>query len=281
MSNEQLPEQQIEQPIPALNIPVESESEAPDVPATPEAEQQAAETATAPEQSQTEQQDAADEPSVQEDDQPKKPNRTAQYIDRLKEQRNDAKREAEAARAELMRLQERMSQPVEYDEYDDDARQAHTTRQVLDEQRAEDAQTRLEAAQEAAWNQGVDAFYQSIEANADRFPNLANEFNQLQGVTPVMAETLMESDLSAELAHWMVSNPQEVARMATLPPAQQIRHLALQEGRIAQAPKARKVSQAPPPPPQVTSAASPSQKDPADMSMEEYAAYYRKREGQG
>lgn len=281
MSEELQTPQSEQNPVPPLNIPVESASEAPEVPATPEAEQQAGDTATAPEQSETEQQQAADEPSAQEEDQPKKPNRTAQYIDRLKEQRNAAKQEADAARAELARLQQRMNQPVEYDEYDDDARQAHTTRQVLDEQRAEDAYARLEQAQEAAWKQGVDAFYQSIEANADRFPNLANDFTNLQGVTEVMAETLMESEMPAELAHWMVSNPQEVARMATLSPAQQIRSLALQEGRIAQAPKARKVSQAPPPPPQVTSAASPSQKDPADMSMDEYAAYYRKREGQG
>lgn len=278
MSNEQLQQQLELNPVPALNIPVESDSETPaEASVTPEAETQLEKAEDAPVQQQ-----ADDEPSVQEDDQPKKkPSKAKEYINRLRGERNDALREAEAARAELARLQERMSKPVEYDEYDDDARQAHTTRQVLDEQRAEDAHARLEQAQEAAWNQGVDAFYQSIEANADRFPNLANEFNQLQGVTTVMAETLMESDLSAELAHWMVSNPQEVARMATLPPAQQIRHLALQEGRIAQAPKARKVSQAPPPPPQVTSAASPSQKDPADMSMEEYAAYYRKREGQG
>lgn len=278
MSNEQLQQQLEPNPVPALNIPVESELETPaEAAVTPEAETQPEKAEDAPVQQQ-----ADDEPSVQEDDQPKKkPSKAKEYINRLRGERNDALREAEAARAELARLQERMSKPVEYDEYDDDARQAHTTRQVLDEQRAEDAHARLEQAQKAAWNQGVDAFYQSIEANADRFPNLANEFNQLQGVTTVMAETLMESDLSAELAHWMVSNPQEVARMATLPPAQQIRHLALQEGRIAQAPKARKVSQAPPPPPQVTSAASPSQKDPADMSMEEYAAYYRKREGQG
>ena len=274
MSTEQLQEQQIEQPIPALNIP-ESESEAPiEAPATPEAETPPEQTEAAPEQSQTE-----DEPSTQEDEPPKKPNRTKDYIDRLKGQRNDALREADAARAELTRLHERLSKPVEIDEYDDDARQAHTTRQVLDEQRYEDARSKLETAQESAWNQGVQSFYESVEASADRFPDLANQFNQLNGVTPVMAETLMESEMSAELAHWMVSNPQEVARMATLPPAQQIRTLALQEGRIAQAPKARKVSQAPAPPPQVTSAASPSQKDPADMSMEEYAAFYRKRQG--
>lgn len=274
MSTEQLPEQQIEQPIPALNIP-ESESEAPtEAPATPEAETPPEQTEAAPEQSQTE-----DEPSAQEEDQPKKPNRTKEYIDRLKGQRNDALRDAQLAQAELARLHERLNKPVEIDEYDDDARQAHTTRQVLDEQKYEDAHSRMQQAQEAAWQQGVDAFYQSIDASADRFPNLANEFNQLNGVTPVMAETLMESDMSAELAHWMVSNPREVAHIATLPPAQQIRRLAMQEGRIAQAPKARKVSQAPPPPPQVTSAASPSQKDPADMSTEEYMAYFRKREG--
>lgn len=276
MSNEQLQQQLEPNPVPALNIPVESESETPaEASVTPEAETQPEKAEDAPVQ-----QHADDEPSGQEDDQrKKKPSKAKEYINRLRGERNDALQEAEAARAELARLQERMSKPVEYDEYDDDARQAHTTRQVLDEQRAEDAYARLEQAQEAAWNQGVDAFYQSIEANADRFPNLANEFNQLQGVTPVMADALMESDLSAELAHWMVSNPQEVARMATLPPAQQIRHLALQEGRISQAPKARKVSQAPPPPPQVTSAASPSQKDPADMSTEEYMAYFRSREG--
>lgn len=273
MSTEQLQEQQIEQPIPALNIPVSESEVAPaeQAPAAPEAEKPPEQTEAAPEQSETEQQDAANEPT--EEDQPKKPNRTKEYIDRLKGQRNDALREAQQAQAELARLQERLNKPVEFDEYDDDARQAHTTRQVLDEQRYEDAQAKMEQAHEAAWQQGVDAFYQSIEASADRFPNLANEFNQLNGVTPVMAEALMESDMSAELAHWMVSNPNEVARMATLPPAQQIRHLALQEGRIAQAPKARKVSQAPPPPPQVTSAASPSAKDPADMSTEEYIAW--------
>jgi len=276
MSNEQLQEQLESDPVPALNIPVESESETPaEAAVTPEAETQPEKAGDAPVQ-----QHADDEPSAQEDDQPKKkPSGAKEYINRLRGERNAAKREADAARAELMRLQERLNKPVEYDEYDDDARQAHTTRQVLNEQRVEDAQERMQQAQEAAWSQGVDAFYQSIEANADRFPNLANEFNQLQGVTEVMAETLMESDMPAELAHWMVSNPQEVARMATMSPAQQIRSLALQEGRIAQAPKARKVSQAPPPPPQVTSAASPSQKDPADMSTEEYIAYFRKREG--
>lgn len=273
MSTEQLQEQ-IEPPVPALNIPVETESEAPvEAPATPEAEQQTAEAEAAPEQSTTEQQDAADEPSAPEEDQPKKPNRTKEYIDRLKGQRNDALREADAARAELARLHKRLNEPAEYDEFDDDARQAHTTRRVMDEQRFEDAQTNLQRAQEQAWNQGVDAFYQNVEANADRFPNLRNDFDALQGVTDVMAETLMESEMSAELAHWMVSNPQEVARIAQLPATQQIRRLAMQEGRIAQAPKARKVSQAPPPPPKVTSAASPSAKTPTEMTTEEYIAW--------
>ena len=276
MSNEQLQEQLEPNPVPALNIPVESESETPvEASVTPEAVTQLEQSEDAPVQFQTD-----EEPSAQEDDQPKKqPSKAKEYINRLRGERNDALRQADRARAELTRLQERLSKPAEYDEFDDDARQAHTTRRVMDEQRFEEAHSKLQDAQEVAWNQGVDAFYQNVEANADRFPNLANEFNALNNVTETMAETLMESEMSAELAHWMVSNPQEVTRIAQLPPAQQIRRLALQEGRIASAPQARKVSQAPPPPPQVTSAASPSQKDPSEMPMEEYAAYYRKRQG--
>lgn len=273
MSEELQTPQSEQNPVPPLNIPVESPAPT-EAPATPEAETPPTE--AAPEQSQTEQQETAQEPT---EDQPKKPNRTGEYIKRLQGERADALREANQARAELARLHERLNKPAEFDEFDDDARQAHTTRRVMDEQRFEDAQSKLQQAQETAWNQGVDAFYQNVEANADRFPNLAQDFNALSNVTETMAETLMESEMSAELAHWMVSNPQEVARISQLPPSQQIRRLAIQEGRIAIAPQARKVSQAPPPPPQVTSAASPSQKDPADMTMEEYAAHYRKRQG--
>lgn len=235
---------------------------------------------------------SAEQQESQQTEQPKKAkrNRITERIQQLNTQRREAVREARAAndraaRAEeaYQRLQERMSEAPDIDDDDFEGQQAHRTRQLLNEDRMEAAQEERDQAieernaaiqrEQEARNQ---AFMTKLEDASDRFPDLIRDFRDVP-VSDVGAEFIAESENAAEIAHWLTANRGQARDIALMPDAAQLSALARLEVRITEAPKARKVSQAPPPPPKVKGTASPQIKDPNDpsLSFEEYRAIRR------
>lgn len=266
-------------PAPALNIPQESPA-APEQ-AAPEQHAEAKPDQVSPEQAQPEneppgEQDAPEQAASEqpEEDKPKR-NRTREFIERLQSRARDAEARAQAADAELQRLQKRLTEQPQIDEDDYEAQQAQNMRRTLDEDRLEQAQSARDTALNERRQARNETFAAKLEAAAERLPDVAEKFFSVP-VTENMADFIADSDAAPELAHWLGSNPHEALRLSQMDPVSQARELARQEARISAAPKARKVSQAPQPPSQVTGTVSPSAKDPAEMTMEEYAAWRSK-----
>ncbi len=210
------------------------------------------------------------QPEKQEDDQPQRRNRTREYISSLRQDRNAAMRRADEAEQRLAQLQERLQEPAEFDEDDFDASQAHRTRQMLNEDRLEDAQRERDKAISEHREKGIEAYYAALDGAADRFPGLANEVERMPAVAQATADFLIESDAAPELTHWLVNNPHEAAALARKSPIEQTRELARREARIQAAPPARKVSQAPEPPPRVQSTSAPAQPTPENMAFGDF-----------
>jgi hypothetical protein len=92
-------------------------------------------------------------------------------------------------------------------------------------------------------------------------------------ITPTMAEVIKESDVGPEVAYHLGTNPQEAARIASLPQHRQAAELGKLEVRLSQPKPAPQTRTPPPPPPQTVSGISSGiNKSPEDMSMAEYVA---------
>lgn len=220
----------------------------------------------------------------------KRRNRITERIQQLNTQRREAERVAEdanrrAERAEqaYQKLHERMSEAAQFDDDDYEGQQAHRTRQLLTEDRMEAAAEERDRAieeRDAALELEQDVrnatFMTKLEDATDRFPTLIEDFRTVP-VTEVGAEFIADSDNAAEIAHYLTANRAEARRIASMSAPAQQRELARIEIRITEAPKARKVSQAPAPTPKVKGTASPQIKDPNDpsLSFEEYRAIRR------
>lgn len=240
-------------------------------------QQEAPAQATTPEESAKPDGDAEHQPEAQQpekseedDDQPKRRNRTREYINSLKDQRNAAMQRAQQAEQRQQELMQRLQQKPEFDEDDYDAEQAHRTRQLLNEDRLEDAQRERDQAVKEHIDAGVQAYFAALDDAADRFPGLRAEVDRMPPLSAATAEFLIESDAAAEMTHWLVNNPAEVARLGRMTPAQQFRALAKQEATISAPAPARKISQAPEPPPRVQTTTAPKQPTPDEMPFEDF-----------
>lgn len=97
-------------------------------------------------------------------------------------------------------------------------------------------------------------------------------------ITPMMADVIRESDVGPEVAYHLGTNPQEAARIASLPHHRQAAELGKLEVRLSQpAPKAPTPPPPPPPPATVAGIAAGLNKTPEEMSMSEFIKW---REGQ-
>lgn len=88
----------------------------------------------------------------------------------------------------------------------------------------------------------------------------------------VMADFVEESDQAGRLLYWLGSNPDEAARISQLSPIGQAKALAKVEATLA-APSPKQQRPGAPPPPKVISGQGVGEKDPAKMTMEEYARH--------
>lgn len=209
-------------------------------------------------------------------DKPK--SKASERIGELYGRMKSAERERDAALAEVQRLRQPVVDPAQWDQLNYEQQQAAQVRQAVREERAAEVEQAARLRESEAQVQRSMMLQQRIEAFAEREPEIVNVLNDpTLPVTQIAARFISESEKGAEIAWYLHKNRSEAARIERLPAVQQAFELGRIEARISAAPAARKVSQAPAPAPKVGGGASAGAKDPASMSMSEYAEWYRKR----
>jgi hypothetical protein len=120
----------------------------------------------------------------------------------------------------------------------------------------------------------IDRLYQDAEKltgfDKESFEEVLHEHG-----TPVMAQALIESDVSAQLMAWMSGHPDDVERISKLSPARQAAEIGKVEAKLS---VPRVIKDAPTPIKTVSGAGAVSNGDPSKMSQEEYMAM-RKKQG--
>ena len=209
--------------------------------------------------------------------------------ERLRQEADDAKREAQRLREREKRILEAADKVAAPDEkqfadYTEfvaakaawtvrrDAAQANAS-MIADD--AKEIEARIEgiAAQE---KQIIEEGWQAQVADARA---IYTDFdavvtNPRVPITEGMAALIKASDVAAHVAYQLASNPARAAEIARLPPLEQARAIGRIEAQVA-APKPRETNALPPITP-VTAKASPG-KSPENMSMEDYIAWAQKR----
>lgn len=212
-------------------------------------------------------------------DEPAKRNRAQERIDRITAEKHAAIREATALRQRLEALQQAPRPQIDPNDYD--AQQRESMRSVIREEQIGQTAQQYEDAQRRAQQAQVDTFYSKVEAARERIPDLdrsIQEFSRLP-VSAHAAEIIAESDVAAEMAHYLATNPREAYDIANMTPAQQGRALARIEQRVSL--PTRRTSTAPPPPPIVTGAQAALARTPAEMSAAEYVAHRKQQWAKG
>jgi hypothetical protein len=214
----------------------------------------------------------AAEPEQGEKEETKKPHRVPAKvrIAELTAQKYQAEAKATAAIAELERIR-KQHKPLPPDASAEEVDE-HRVRKVMREERYGQVSAEAQFATEAAARTRQQMFEAKAEAVADRMPGVLDKFYALPVVTEFMADFIVESDKTPELAFYLGSNPGEATRIASLPIAKQGVELARLEARLSPA-TVKKTSTAPSPPPIIKGAGAPAQKDPASMSMNDYAKW--------
>lgn len=112
-----------------------------------------------------------------------------------------------------------------------------------------------------------------IYAEAAKVPGFDREEFDALPLTPILAETLIESDKAPQLMAYMSANPEEVACIAALSPARQAAEIGKLEAKVAAAPK---VSKAPAPITPIGSRGNGGPIDAANMSVAQWAEHMKK-----
>ena len=151
--------------------------------------------------------------------------------------------------------------------------------------RKQDLQTeyeRIDADYGSAEDQGAASFTDAVSdfsnEGTEKYPDFAEKVIQSDlPFTAIMVETLMDSDMGADTAYFMAQNPNQVKKIAEMPPIAQARAIFELESKV-KAKQAPAQSKAPAPVKPVRGGSSASQSKPiTEMSMSEYAAHRQKQ----
>lgn len=198
--------------------------------------------------------EAADDTGEQK---PKKKHWAYDRIDELTRRRREAEREAEYWKARASRTVDPNS--LDYEE--------GIAERVAQRHRTEQAET----AQATAQQLSVEAFNYRETMAREKFTDYdAVTRNPNVAITEAMAEVIRDSDVGPDVAYHLGKNPQEAARIASLPTHLQAREIGRIEERLSAPKPGRKVPAAPVQP--VSGIAAGGSKDPGSMSMAEYVA---------
>lgn len=209
-------------------------------------------------------------------DKPKKP--ASERISELYAKTKDAERRAQAAESEAYRLREQLKAPSKAAPDDFAAQDTERVMKAVKSERFEQTVQEMETAKKAASQAQADMFHAKIDAARERMPDLETALDSFLKLplSDAACQIIAESDKAPELAYFLSKNPDQAHRLNALPLHLQGAELARMEARVSSASK--KTSTAPPPVPTIGGTNSPAgRKDPADMSMEEYAAAYAGR----
>lgn len=197
-------------------------------------------------------------------DKPRKKHWAHERIDELTRQRREAERNAEY-------WKQRATSTVDPNSLDYEEGIAE---RVAQRHRQEQAET----AQATATQLAAEAFsYRETEAR-ERFADYDTVTrNPNVAITPDMASLIRDSEHGPDIAYHLGKNPAEAARIASLSPIRQAAELGKLEVALAAPKPSRKVPAAPVQP--VSAIAAGGSKDPAKMSMSEYAAWRKAGNG--
>lgn len=141
-----------------------------------------------------------------------------------------------------------------------DREQQDQSRQAEDQQRrAKEMQSKTE----------------SVYAEAQKLPGFDRDAFDSLPLTTAIAAAVVDSDIPAQLMHYMASNPEEIAEISQLSPARQAAAIGKMEAKVAQSPA---ISKAPPPLKAVGTRGSSGSGDLSKSSMEDYISA-RKKQG--
>ena len=164
-----------------------------------------------------------------------------------------------------------------------DAKADWSARRAVTEALAAEAQKNEQRQIEEGQKQAREAYQARVTKAAEKYSDykeVAESPNVT--VTIAMAQAIMHSQHGPEIQYFLGKNPAEAQRISTLNPAEQLVELGLIVGKLsAPAPEPKPkpaVSSAPKPIKTLDAKSEPVQKDPSEMSMEEYAVYAKKRD---
>lgn len=211
-------------------------------------------------------------PQTEQKSEEKPKSRVQERIDQLTAQRRAAEARAAIAERRLAEVMQPLQAP---DPADFDAQNAHQIRSALRSEKAQDLHQEMQVAAQEAFTLRKSTFEAKLDDAAERIPDIASirdQFYRGVAISEPAADVLASSDKAAEITAFLVRNPAEAQRIASLHPQWQAVEIARLEGRVTPAPQVRRVSQAPAPPPTIGGGAPSATKAPEDMSVAEMQA---------
>lgn len=213
------------------------------------------------------------------EDAAQKPKQTvSERISQIHAQKKQAEADARLARAELARLQEEVQhlrqQPTDQMSWEE--QQAQQLRNLLKTEKLEDAHHAARVKAQAVEVAKATEYVAKLEEARERLPQDFDAAYQVAKSLPLhdaATDVVMASDKAAELTYYLGKNATEAYRIASLPPHMQAAEIARIEVRLTTGPSPRRHSNAPPPSPVVSGGSTVTAKDPANMTMEEYAKW--------
>lgn len=205
-------------------------------------------------------------------DKPKKQSGSARKAERI--------RELEARIAELEQRTKTVEPdaPPKLEDFPDwDTHQValakYAAKQAVQEATRSTAETELSAAREAIIKEAVTAHQERAKEARDRIPDYDKILASYSGPQPsdVVAGEILTSDKSELLALHFATRPELVRELNNLSPTAAARRIGQIEARLSY-PSPKTQSSAPPPVGAVKGGASP-QKDPGEMSFDEYRRF--------
>jgi hypothetical protein len=164
----------------------------------------------------------------------------------------------------------------------DDAKHAAAVATWIAKQTTEAAKAATAAEREALQR---DQFQKDWERRQAEFIKSKPEYAQKVGslpptlMTDELSEVIMESPLGPEVALYLAENLEKLEAISQLPQKSQAREIGRIEARLEAAKASPPVSKAPPPAPTIATADSAGmEKDPDEMSIEEWKRWRAKRE---
>jgi len=113
-------------------------------------------------------------------------------------------------------------------------------------QKAEELLAKREAAKQHS--QVLESYQELEEAARDKYDDFEQvAYNPKLPITNVMAETIQSSDIGAELAYYLGSNPKDAERISRMTPLGQAKEIGKIEAKLAAEPPVKRTTSAPAP----------------------------------